>query len=285
MTETSLKTTNDKNNFHKSHIANHLDNSQNCNKTKQPVLAKDRHSDKQLASERSSYRVNPSLSLFKHKADRVQGCQSKNKCVREKTQEDKPAHYEISSIKGTKEVNQDTIKTGDNVWIVCDGHGEHGHTVSWFVANTLFESFQERTEKEKCSKALLMDLFSAVESGLEESGIDIRLSGSTCVMVVLTEDKVFCACLGDSVAVAVYEDQHHELLSAEHKPSNPEEAKRIEFTGGVVRKTPGKEHLPFSPLRIWGQGTDEWGPGLAISRSFGDKMAQRYGLIYEPSVL
>jgi len=27
---------------------------------------------------------------------------------------------------------------------------------------------------------------------------------------------------------------------------------------------------------------DQWGPGLAISRSFGDKMAQKYGLIYEP---
>jgi hypothetical protein len=32
-------------------------------------------------------------------------------------------HYQISSIKGTKRVNQDTIKTGDNIWIVCDGHG------------------------------------------------------------------------------------------------------------------------------------------------------------------
>lgn len=29
---------------------------------------------------------------------------------------------------------------------------------------------------------------------------------------------------------------------------------------------------------------DNWGPGLAVSRSFGDKMAQKYGLIYEPEV-
>jgi serine/threonine protein phosphatase PrpC len=103
-------------------------------------------------------------------------------------------------------------------------------------------------------------------------------------MVVFTEDKIYCACLGDSVAIAVYDDHHYELLSAEHKPSNPEEAKRIECTGGIVRKTPGKEHLPCSPLRIWGQGTEEWGPGLAISRSFGDKMAQKYGLICEPEI-
>jgi hypothetical protein len=50
--------------------------------------------------------------------------------------------------------------------------------------------------------------------------------------------------------------------------------------GGVIKKTIGKEHIPLSPLRIWGKGRENWGPGLAISRSFGDKMAQKYGLIY-----
>lgn len=35
---------------------------------------------------------------------------------------------------------------------------------------------------------------------------------------------------------------------------------------------------------MWGQGADHWGPGLAISRSFGDKMGQKYGLIYEPEI-
>jgi serine/threonine protein phosphatase PrpC len=41
--------------------------------------------------------------------------------------------WEVSTIKGTKEVNQDCVKAGENVWIVCDGHGEHGHHVSRYV--------------------------------------------------------------------------------------------------------------------------------------------------------
>lgn len=51
-----------------------------------------------------------------------------------------------------------------------------------------------------------------------------------------------------------------------------------------MKRTVGKELLPGSPLRLWGQGDDSWGPGLAVSRSFGDKMGQKYGLIYEPEI-
>lgn len=59
-----------------------------------------------------------------------------------------------------------------------------------------------------------------------------------------------------------------------------QEAQRIGFCGGQVKKSLGKEHVSGSPLRLWGQGGESWGPGLAVSRAFGDKMGQRYGLIY-----
>lgn len=74
---------------------------------------------------------------------------------------------------------------------------------------------------------MLRDVFVEVERNLEESGIDLLLSGSTCVMVVLEGERIYCACVGDSVAIAIYEDQSYEVLSSEHKPYNPEEAKRI----------------------------------------------------------
>lgn len=47
------------------------------------------------------------------------------------------------------------------------------------------------------------------------------MSGSTCVMVVNIENKIYCACLGDSVAIAIYEDNAYEVISADHKPCNP----------------------------------------------------------------
>jgi hypothetical protein len=36
------------------------------------------------------------------------------------------------------------------------------------------------------------------------------------------------------------------------------------------------------PLRIWAPGKNSWGPGIPLTRSFGDKAARRYGLISEP---
>lgn len=36
------------------------------------------------------------------------------------------------------------------------------------------------------------------------------------------------------------------------------------------------------PMRIWAPGKNSWGPGLALSRAFGDKAARKYGVIPVP---
>jgi serine/threonine protein phosphatase PrpC len=36
--------------------------------------------------------------------------------------------------------NQDTIVVDKSIWIVCDGHGRNGKTVSEFVGRVLHES-------------------------------------------------------------------------------------------------------------------------------------------------
>ena len=74
----------------------------------------------------------------------------------------------------------------------------------------------------------------------------------------------------------------YQVMSKEHKPGNEEERERIIFYGGSVHKHPNKQNLSGTPFRLWGSGNDSWGPGLAVSRSFGDRMAQQYGLICEP---
>lgn len=66
---------------------------------------------------------------------------------------------ETFSIRGTKPINQDTIKVGKGVWIVCDGHGQLGHEVSHFVANVLYELFMEYSKSEPISAQLLSRIF------------------------------------------------------------------------------------------------------------------------------
>ena len=38
-------------------------------------------------------------------------------------------------------------------------------------------------------------------------------------------------------------------------------------------------------MRIWTPGRNSWGPGLAVSRAFGDKAAKKLGLICEPEII
>jgi hypothetical protein len=37
-------------------------------------------------------------------------------------------------------------------------------------------------------------------------------------------------------------------------------------------------------MRIWAPGKNSWGPGLALSRAFGDKAARKYGVISDPDI-
>jgi serine/threonine protein phosphatase PrpC len=70
-------------------------------------------------------------------------------------------------------------------------------------------------------------------------------------------------------------------LSNDHKPEAPAERARIEATGGRVCpfELRGKA---MGPPRVW-RG-DEWTPGLAVARSFGDSVAATIGVSAVPEV-
>ena len=104
--------------------------------------------------------------------------------------------------------------------------------------------------------------------------------------------KLICSNVGDSRAVLIKEikglnDNNYEFiaLSHDHKPENKEERERIEKLGGEVDQEylTGTEHEPIGPFRVWNKGCDY--PGLAISRSLGDKIAELIGVICDPEIL
>ena len=73
-------------------------------------------------------------------------------------------------------------------------------------------------------------------------------------------------------------------LSHDHKPNKKGEKERIEKSGGEVdqeflNEEDEKSDLPF---RVWKKGCDY--PGLAISRSLGDKIAEELGVIPDPEI-
>lgn len=78
-----------------------------------------------------------------------------------------------------------------------------------------------------------MFIISVNQVMLEEEELRHEESGTTAVVVLVKEDKVYCANVGDSRAVASVAGKA-EPLSKDHKPSNLLEYQRIIAAGGWV---------------------------------------------------
>lgn len=136
-------------------------------------------------------------------------------------------------------------------------------------------------------------------------------SGSTVCTVLFNGTKVYCANAGDSraikVAVTPYEqgsisrkskDKDRVVLilvigpvieatalNRDHKPELKDEAERILKKGGRIDSFRDyyNNGEPIGPQRVWLQHEEL--PGLAMSRSFGDRVAHSVGVSCEAEVM
>jgi len=118
---------------------------------------------------------------------------------------------------------------------------------------------------------------------------DTEKSGSTVCLLLLSNKNLICANLGDSRAILCSCNEKKEWkasqLTKDHKPMDKEEYKRIINSGGTVSRmiNPEKNDEEVGPYRVWGK-TQINGPGLAMSRSMGDGMAKKLGVLGEPDI-
>ena len=104
--------------------------------------------------------------------------------------------------------------------------------------------------------------------------------GTTSTVAYMRGAEVYVACSGDSRAVLGSISGGQVLaadLSRDHKPDLPEEMARIVAAGGTV-SPPGANNWP---ARVWANGR----VGLAMSRSLGDGLCRRYGVIPDPEAI
>jgi len=224
-----------------------------------------------------------------------------------------------------KKVNQDNyfifknfVQGFENIYMgVCDGHGYYGHEVSGYIKENLPMDLNHMIKTKKLN--ILKDDISSIiktafilenKSLLRNKQIDSDLSGSTCVSVIYTPQKLIIANIGDSRCVLgkciepekdeeIFSNIHEESnpnqkkldsnkkwvalnLSRDHKPTIPEEAKRILKTGGRIRQMKDDDGEFIGPLRVYMKEKDM--PGLAMTRSFGDYFGSTAGVISEPEV-
>lgn len=125
------------------------------------------------------------------------------------------------------------------------------------------------------------------------------------MLVLLHNNSIVCANVGDSRAgiIAVPRlgsskkslDQSSsgidllntaeidlKMMSTDHTPEIESEKKRILQAGGVVMPCRDGFGNFIGPQRIWDKSEES--PGLMMSRSFGDQLGHRVGMIADPEV-
>jgi len=178
---------------------------------------------------------------------------------------------------------------------VCDGHGVEGHFVSEFIKEVLpyymSENLKNRDilsdENKEMIHQIISDTFIMVNNMLvSNEEINSLFSGSTCVSVIYTPQRLIVPNIGDSRAVLGRFDKNTGKykaieLSRDHKPTEKDEAKRIYENNGRIQ--PFTEDGEFvGPQRVWIK--EEEVPGLAMTRSFGDRVAATVGVMSEPEI-
>ena len=165
--------------------------------------------------------------------------------------------------------------------------------------NNIFEKMKKVFEKsfsktdnnlsEYCENLQKNANLSENEEENSENYFNVEYSGSTCVSILIKEkniNTIYIANVGDSRAIIIKELENKNYssyqLSRDHKPTEEDEAQRILDYDGEIEKIEDDDGNWTGPLRVWVKESD--GPGLAMTRSFGDEVGASVGVVSEPEV-
>jgi serine/threonine protein phosphatase PrpC len=127
-------------------------------------------------------------------------------------------------------------------------------------------------------ESVLAAAFAQMQAGLEQCAarevFDCRRSGTTATIILhfVADNRVVVGHVGDSRAVISRPNEDASKitvreLTQDHRPDLPAERKRIESGGGTVRFDGAFNH------RVYARDSRIHGPGLNMSRAFGDLVA------------
>jgi len=171
------------------------------------------------------------------------------------------------------------------LFLVLDGHGEQGDRIAEFVMRQIVITLEKHPKLKSNPEDALVETFMKTNTALMAgfSPNQYMTSGCTCVVMYIQGEYLYVANAGDSRAVLAYEDETGEIksrdLSRDHKPDDPEEAKRITSWGGHVLYPPE----PGLSARVY-LDPEFTMIGLAMARSIGDYAVKDVGVIAEPEV-
>ena len=143
---------------------------------------------------------------------------------------------------------------------IFDGHG--GTDVVKFVKNRLPQLIKIYLNDLYPVEKAFKNAFQKVDEELKF--FDSEYIGTTATLVLIKDNKIYCANVGDSKAYIIY-DKTYTQISSDHKCSNEDERKRIGEIGGKIIKN-----------RVMGQ--------LILTRTLGDLYVKQFGVINTPDI-
>lgn len=147
--------------------------------------------------------------------------------------------------------------------------------------------------------------FHLTNNQMNTLNVDFDFSGTTVVTILLYQNRLVCSNAGDSRAILAFQKPLSELkhlvlpnefqqmnpnekvwvalpLSRDHKPDEPDEQERILKANGRIESFKEPNGDPIGPSRVWLKNEEI--PGLAMSRSLGDRVAHSVGVTCEPEI-
>jgi len=185
-----------------------------------------------------------------------------------------------------EESNRQLEETRVSFFTVCDGHG--GVQAADFVNNHLFDNIIACPNFLEDTETAILSGFEQTEKAFSKFVRDEEIDGmigTTVTAVLIIENQLYIANLGDSEAVLCSGGKDH-LLTEPHIPSNPQEECRVKHVGGtIVADKRGTKRL----------GHPAWNSKLVnigVTRAIGDYFfkneeyvgTRQSGLIAVPSI-
>lgn len=188
---------------------------------------------------------------------------------------------------------------------IFDGHGKHGREVVDFCTNFMQNYFNSHNFSESPQEYLTAMFEECDRVLLSESKINCSTSGTTGVVVLINSEGIWTCSVGDSRAVLGCLPKHPKLvemrehkgnkyksplvpsrvlkavqISLDQKPNISYELERIIKAGGIVSQITSTQGKKIGPYRVWKPESQI--PGLAMSRSLGDTIAKKIGVVSKP---
>jgi len=143
---------------------------------------------------------------------------------------------------------------------IFDGHG--GTDVVKFVKSRLPQLIKIYLNDLFPVEIAFKNAFKKVDEELKF--FDSEYIGTTATLILIKDNKIYCANVGDSKAYIIY-DKTYKQISNDHKCTNEDERKRINEIGGKIIKN-----------RVMGQ--------LILTRTLGDLYVKQFGVINTPDI-